>query len=85
MALIARPFLFSLLLGVASAQASCKPIPGDPLWPAPAVWQRLNETVQGRLIATVPLPSVCHKQPFGTFSQDACDAVKKEWSEDQTL
>jgi hypothetical protein len=68
-----------------SANTSCKSIPGDAAWPSTDVWNALNETVNGRLIATVPLPSVCHLEPFGTYNEDACIAMKTAWLDDQTL
>lgn len=90
-----RPVILSLVLGLVSgrsvtlppfsANTSCKSIPGDAAWPSTDVWNALNETVNGRLIATVPLPSVCHLEPFGTYNEDACTALKTAWLDDQTL
>lgn len=90
-----RPVILSLILGLVSgrsiplpwfsANSSCKSIPGDAAWPSSKVWNALNETVNGRLIATVPLPSVCHSKPFGTYNEDACTAIKTAWLNDQTL
>jgi hypothetical protein len=64
---------------------SCKSIPGDAGWPSAEKWNALNKTVGGRLIATVPLPSVCHLQPFGTFDEEKCAAMKTAWLSDPTL
>ncbi|KAF2177963.1 putative FAD-dependent isoamyl alcohol oxidase [Zopfia rhizophila CBS 207.26] len=90
-----RPVILSLILGLVSgrgvtlprfsANTSCKSIPGDAAWPSTDVWNALNETVNGRLIATVPLPSVCHLEPFGTYNEDACTAIKTAWLDDQTF
>jgi hypothetical protein len=44
----------------------CKAIPGDAAWPKEDVWNKLNSTVGGRLVATVPVAHVCHTG--GTFS-----------------
>ena len=68
-----------------SANNSCKATPGDAAWPSVDVWNALNDTVNGRLIATVQLPSVCHLEPFGTYNEDACTAMKTAWLDDQTL
>ena len=38
----------------------CRYIPGDAGWPQPQLWSQLNQTVSRRLIATVPVASVCH-------------------------
>ncbi|KAL4792159.1 hypothetical protein BDV19DRAFT_368985 [Aspergillus venezuelensis] len=91
--MLAKSFLLSLsllspALGLVPRQApssSCKAFPGDAAWPSSGAWNALNRTVGGRLIATVPLPSVCHQSPFGTFNEDACAAIKSEWLEDTTF
>nr|QQW45469.1 FAD-linked oxidoreductase CalF' [Aspergillus stellatus]BBM05079.1 putative FAD-binding domain-containing protein [Aspergillus stellatus] len=91
--MLAKLFLLSLsllspALGLVPRQApssSCKAFPGDAAWPSAGAWNALNRTVGGRLIATVPLPSVCHQTPFGTFNEDACAAMKTEWLEDTTF
>jgi hypothetical protein len=90
-----RPVILSLILGLASARSvnlpgfsgntSCRSIPGDAAWPSTHAWNALNNTVNGRLLATVPLPSVCHLEPFGTYNQDACTAMKTAWLKDTTL
>jgi len=59
-----------------SAVPSCRFIPGDEGWPSQSDWDRLNRTVRGRLIATVPLASVCHTP---TYSETACDSLKQQW------
>lgn len=85
-----RPLILSLLLSpvlglVTDHNARCKAIPGDVGWPSTEAWNALNRTVYGRLIATVPLPSVCHLEPFGTYNEDACTAMKTAWLKDQTF
>ncbi|KAJ5956831.1 hypothetical protein N7501_011110 [Penicillium viridicatum] len=70
----------SLFLTLASAGSSCKPVPGDEDWPSAAKWSKLNNTVNGHLIATTPLPSVCHNGPIGTYDADACTAIRDEWT-----
>ncbi|KAL1867746.1 hypothetical protein VTK73DRAFT_4031 [Phialemonium thermophilum] len=51
-------------------------LPGDPCWPAPAEWDRLNSSVGGRLIATVPLGKPCHDPDFNATE---CDIIKAQW------
>jgi hypothetical protein len=60
---------------------TCNVMPGDPAWPKQATWDRLNATVGGRLIATVPLGAVCHQGGFGMVSYDAdrCANLKATW------
>jgi len=57
-------------------------IPGDARWPSVSRWENLNRTVSGRLIKTVPLPSVCHSAPFGTYNQEKCAQIQEGWTEE---
>ena len=71
---------------MADAQdSSCKNIPGDDGWPSQTEWARLNETIEGRLIATVPQGSVCHPEPYQNFDETACDALRETWNVSTTL
>jgi hypothetical protein len=54
----------------------CYALPGDSNWPAQDKWNKLNSTVNGRLVATVPIGSPCHDP---TFDQAACDQLKANW------
>lgn len=56
----------------------CKPIPGDASWPEASEWDSLNSTVGGRLIANVPLPSVCHDP---NCNETACTALRAVWGQ----
>ncbi|KAF2712960.1 FAD-binding domain-containing protein, partial [Pleomassaria siparia CBS 279.74] len=60
---------------------SCRYLPGDKAWPSTREWQHLNSTVSGRLIATVPLGSVCHDP---TYDAEACESLYQTWSLPQT-
>ncbi|KAL4914775.1 hypothetical protein BDW62DRAFT_204282 [Aspergillus aurantiobrunneus] len=74
------------VLGLVPRQSTpCRAIPGDPEWPSASAWNALNKTVHGRLQATVPLPSVCHHEPFGTYNEDACTAMKIKWLDARTF
>ncbi|KAK2037421.1 putative FAD-dependent isoamyl alcohol oxidase [Colletotrichum somersetense] len=86
MELTTASFILALFHSLASAQSlgPCRLLPDDDEWPSAEKWQSLNTTVQGRLIKTVPLPHVCHSQPFGAFDQNACDDIKAKWLDDQT-
>lgn len=57
---------------------ACRSIPGDARWPTPAAWSRLNATVGGRLIATVPLAHVCHDP---AYSAEECARVTQQWDQ----
>lgn len=68
-----------LALGsVSTACQSCRCFPGDDCWPAQDVWSSFNETVDGRLIATVPLASPCHAP---NYDAEVCKELKNEWME----
>ncbi|KAJ2972974.1 hypothetical protein NUW58_g9061 [Xylaria curta] len=54
----------------------CKSIPGDRKWPTTVEWDKLNATVDGRLIATLPIAHVCHA-PW--YSKEACEALRSKW------
>ncbi|KAI0124074.1 FAD binding domain-containing protein [Xylariales sp. AK1849] len=51
-------------------------MPGDAEWPSIEEWGQLNDTVQGRLIAAVPLASICHGSEY---SETACDSLRESW------
>lgn len=64
---------------------SCNHMPGDPGWPDEHEWAQLNETVGGRLIATVPQASVCHSAPYSGYNATSCAALQDAWGLAQTL
>jgi hypothetical protein len=80
--------LRSLLLLVAAELVSiafakptqtCRYLPGDAGWPSSREWHALNRTVSGRLIATVPLGSVCHtKGEFAAFDEGKCSTLQAD-------
>lgn len=77
------PLLLVILITTASAalikahNQSCRYVPGDRGWPSRDLWQRLNDTVNGGLIATTPLGHVCHDEgQFAAYDQSACAALQ---------
>lgn len=74
--------LFTLLLAISPALGAynrphlpprCKAIPGDAAWPKKDAWNKLNSTVGGRLIETVPVAHVCHTGGgFSGYNETAC-------------
>ncbi|KAJ5379865.1 uncharacterized protein N7496_002293 [Penicillium cataractarum] len=60
--------------------SSCRCMPGDDCWPAASAWASLNNTVGGRLIATVPIGSPCHDP---NYDAAACTALQNTWTEPQ--
>lgn len=65
-------FFAVAVMAKANVSATCRFIPGDDEWPARSDWARLNQTVGGRLIASVPQGHVCHDP---TYDEAACDAL----------
>ncbi|KAH8653558.1 hypothetical protein BX600DRAFT_385991 [Xylariales sp. PMI_506] len=59
-----------------AAALTCKCFPGDTCWPSTAEWNQLNETVDGRLIETVPIGSPCHAP---NYNATECKYLQKEW------
>lgn len=62
---------------IAGNYSACRCFPGDSCWPAPSVWDDFNNTVGGRLIATVPLASPCHTP---TLEESECAAIQAAWT-----
>jgi hypothetical protein len=65
-------------------------MPTDAGWPSAATWASLNDTVQGQLIATVPLAAPCHdgSAPKGGLTRDwpqydeqKCTELQERWLE----
>ncbi|KAL4888148.1 putative isoamyl alcohol oxidase [Aspergillus ambiguus] len=75
--------ILQVILGSTSAAVPavrCKYIPGDPEWPEAPVWSKLNRTVNGRLIATVPVGSVCH---YPDYDEARCNELTTKWGQAQ--
>ncbi|KAH6628195.1 hypothetical protein F5144DRAFT_654272 [Chaetomium tenue] len=56
--------------------SQCLSLPGDPNWPNTTLWGKLNSTVGGRLVATVPIGSVCHEPNYDPV---ACTLLQQKW------
>ncbi|KAG4441556.1 hypothetical protein IFR05_002941 [Cadophora sp. M221] len=61
----------------ARSKASCHCFPGDACWPSASSWSKLNSTIGGRLIATVPIGTPCHDP---TYSASECAIVQDSWT-----
>ncbi|KAI0896946.1 FAD-binding domain-containing protein [Annulohypoxylon nitens] len=62
----------------------CRTIPGDASWPSLADWASLNDTVDGRLVATIPIAAPCHNffsdsTNISTYNQAECAALRDAW------
>lgn len=64
----------------ASANSSdCRCFPGDACWPSIDEWNSLNKTVNGRLIATVPLAAACHDDQYAAYDEERCAELQNSW------
>ena len=70
--------LGSLAVGSAQSNHDCRCFPGEECWPSTDVWDQFNQTVGGRLIATVPLASPCHDP---NYDAAVCDKIKDQWTD----
>ncbi|GKT46425.1 FAD-linked oxidoreductase sor8 [Colletotrichum spaethianum] len=70
--------------GIAQRDSTCRCYPGEDCWPTTAKWDAFNETVGGRLIATVPIGAVCHDSSFGAYDEAKCTALQNSWANSET-
>ncbi len=82
LALLAGAFTFTSGEVATNAPPGCRYLPGDSGWPSQAAWNRLNQTVGGRLITGKPLGRTCFKPNLNAAQ---CAAVKAEWTDIHTL
>ncbi|KAL2162840.1 hypothetical protein VTH06DRAFT_6676 [Thermothelomyces fergusii] len=81
------PFLAAGLLAAGTGALAvdrgqqCKCFPGDACWPSASAWNSLNETVGGRLIATVPLAEACHDP---NYDAERCQVLRDGWQNPAT-
>lgn len=59
-------------------------MPQDTCWPEDYRWAQFNKTVDGKLIATVPIPSVCHIDSFAPYDQSQCAQLQSDWGLPET-
>lgn len=70
---------FSSFLSKFSSSPSCRCFPGDACWPTVDEWSQFNKTLDGKLIATVPVGAVCHDSKFGPYDAVRCAALRESW------
>jgi hypothetical protein len=61
--------------------SDCKCFPGDDCWPTAEEWNQFNNTVHGRLIATVPLATPCHGTSYDNVT---CTKLQNAWLDPET-
>lgn len=73
-------FLSLAKLGFSAAVdfSRCRCFPGDACWPGVGDWANLNRSIEGGLIATVPIGSPCHNP---TFDAAQCKSIQENWTQ----
>ncbi|KAL4908218.1 hypothetical protein BDW74DRAFT_147070 [Aspergillus multicolor] len=66
-----------LALFPVDGSCSCRCMPGDACWPDRATWSSFNQSIDGRLVATVPLGRPCHGSAYNAA---VCDTLGEEWT-----
>ena len=72
-------FAFKLFTA-ALVSSQCKAFPGDTAWPSQSEWSDFNKTINGRLVATVPLGAPCHG---ASFDNATCENLKSLWQTEE--
>jgi FAD/FMN-containing dehydrogenase len=70
--------LFASIALAAPEKSHCRCRPHEACWPTNEQWSSLNSTIQGNLVATRPIASVCHE---ADFDEAACKTVKERWTD----
>ncbi|KAI5252056.1 FAD binding domain protein [Aureobasidium subglaciale] len=65
-------------------RADCRCFPGDACWPSANEWNSLNQTVNGRLIATIPLAAACHDDQYAAYDEERCSELQNSWLDPET-
>ncbi|PYI10717.1 FAD-binding domain-containing protein [Aspergillus sclerotiicarbonarius CBS 121057] len=76
--LLALSALGNAVVPIYTTSTTCRCFPGEPCWPSLADWASFNESLDGRLIPTVPLGKPCHA-PF--YRAGVCDYLREQWTE----
>ncbi|KAL3443960.1 hypothetical protein BJX65DRAFT_298018 [Aspergillus insuetus] len=59
--------------------------PDDTCWPSTDAWNKLNDSLTGKLISTIPIGSVCHNNTdFAPSSSEKCSELRSRWSIPET-
>lgn len=64
-----------------STPTTCRYLPGDLGWPSNEEWAKLSHSVEGRLIAGIPLGASCHNSIYGTYDDGMCAQVQAEYDQ----
>lgn len=74
-------FCFQLLAIAQPVHGQCRCFPGDGCWPSREAWNSFNYTLNGRLVASVPLAAPCHESLFGIdYNAAECSKLREDWT-----
>lgn len=76
--------IFPRRSGILANASTCRCFPGDNCWPTEAAWNDFNLTLGGKLIATRPIASPCHVDPFEAYNATRCAILQSKWGFPQT-
>lgn len=85
--------LLQLLLGCSAILAAiaaplnstdCRCFPGDACWPSRDEWNTLNNTLEGKLVATIPLAAACHDDQYVAYNNATCAELQHSWTTPET-
>ncbi|KXS93760.1 hypothetical protein AC579_6005 [Pseudocercospora musae] len=63
---------------IQSTLEECRCIPEQPCWPSAVEWEAFNRTVNGRLLANIPVAISCYKGPLQNAPE--CASISKQYS-----
>jgi hypothetical protein len=70
--------------GLAGTPRDCKCFPGDDCWPTAQEWSDFNATINGHMIATVPLAAACHDDVWASYNNATCTKLQNGWLDPET-
>jgi hypothetical protein len=64
--------------------SNCRCFPGDKCWPSSSAWAHFNSSVDGNLVASVPIAAVCHdyhtsSSSVSTYDVSKCQNLQNNW------
>lgn len=69
---------------VVPEDSRCRCFPGYDCWPRAIDWANFNDTLGGKLLATIPIASVCHDDSWDQYDETACKGLQDTWSRPET-
>src|SRR4051812_25609065 len=70
---------YSVIAAVTPITNSCRCFPGDSCYPNANAWNLFNQTIGGKLIASIPIAAVCHHDQFKAYDEKACATLQDNW------